>query len=59
MQKYRFIDLTVHLVRVKLHKKLPANATIEKFIEKSKELLKEIYDEEVKNNGSNPCVERK
>lgn len=43
MKRYDFVDRTVAIIREKLEKNLPQEATLEELIEKAKELINEIY----------------
>ena len=44
IKRFEFIERTLYLIREKLSKKLPDEATLEEMIEKAKELIKEIYE---------------
>lgn len=44
MKKYEFIERTIYLIREKLEKGLMNEATLDEMVEKSKDLIKEIYD---------------
>ncbi len=43
MKRYEFLEQTLHLIRVELSESLPDEATLEEMINKSKELIKNIY----------------
>lgn len=43
VRRYDFVDRTIAIIREKLEKNLPQEATLEEMIGKTKELIKEIF----------------
>jgi len=43
IKKYEFIERTLYLIREKLEKRLSDETTLEEMIEKTKQLIKEIF----------------
>jgi hypothetical protein len=48
MKRYEFIEKTLCIIRKELSKKLPYETTEDKMIEKTKIIIKNIYEKEVK-----------
>jgi len=48
MKRYEFIEKTLCLIRKELSKKLPCETTEEKMIDKTKKIIENIYEKEVK-----------
>ena len=44
IKRYEFVERTIHLLREKLENNLPIESTLDEMIEKSKELIKEIFE---------------
>jgi hypothetical protein len=43
IKKYDFIEKTIYIIKKKLEKNLPQEAILEEMIDKTKELIKEIF----------------
>ena len=43
IKRYDFVDRLIYLIKEKLENNLPDEATLEEMIQKTKELIKEIY----------------